>query len=711
MGGLVCGYYGCADCGCGLSALDLLPKSTGMEAFSKAMNESDSRDIQERMEWLRSEIARHEQLYRVDNTPEISDQAFDKLVRELADLEQAYPLFAQADSPTRKIGDDRSDGFVTVAHREPMQSLDNTYSRDELFQFDQRLRRLLNREELDYRVEPKIDGLAISLTYEDGIFVRAVTRGNGVEGDDVTANVRTIETVPDRLRADNPPERIEIRGEVYMGNEEFLRINREREAQGKALYRNPRNLASGTLKLLDTSEVARRKLEIALYGVGHLQGIAFERQSDMHAALESWGLPVPPKAWSVTGIEAAWEAIEALDKLRATLPFPTDGAVIKLEDRAAQTRAGSTSKAPRWAISYKFAAEQKETRLKAITIQVGRTGALTPVAELEPVLVAGSMVSRATLHNEDEIRRKDIREGDWVIIEKAGEVIPAVVRVLKEKRLKNSQAFDFAKRLKTLGYEAERIEGQAAWRLKASDNPQRLQRQMEHFAGRQAMDIDGLGSEIIRQLIDRGLIRDLPDLYHLTQEQLLALDKFAEKSAANLAEAIEASRERDLWRLLHGLGIPHVGAQSAKDLARAFSDLDSLATADATSLQAVDGIGPIMAESIHGWFKEEANRARLDALRKELKLRFPQPDSSTNDNETPFSGKTVVVTGSLEHFSRDEAKAAIEAAGGKVTGSVSSKTDFVVVGDSPGGKLAKAEKLGIQILDEAAFQAALEGKA
>ncbi|MCC5834115.1 MAG: NAD-dependent DNA ligase LigA [Opitutales bacterium] len=674
------------------------------------MNESDSRDIQERMEWLRSEIARHERLYRVNNAPEISDQAFDKLVRELADLEQDYPLFAHADSPTRKVGDDRSAGFLTVAHREPMQSLDNTYSRDELFQFDQRLRRLLDREALDYRVEPKIDGLAISLTYEDGVFIRAVTRGNGVEGDDVTANVRTIAAVPERLKGKDLPEQIEIRGEVYMGNEEFLRINAEREQAGKALYRNPRNLASGTLKLLDTAEVARRKLEIALYGIGHLQGAAFERQSDVHAALERWGLPVPSNAWSVTGIEATWEAIEALDELRATLPYPTDGAVIKLEDRAAQARAGSTSKAPRWAISYKFAAEQKETRLNTITIQVGRTGALTPVAELEPVLVAGSIVSRATLHNEDEIRRKDIREGDWVIIEKAGEVIPAVVRVLTDKRPPDSRAFDFAKRLETLGYEAERIEGQSAWRLKASDNPQRLQRQMEHFAGRQAMDIDGLGSEIIRQLIDRGLIRDLPDLYHLTQEQLLALDKFAEKSAANLAEAIEASRERDLWRLLHGLGIPHVGAQSAKDLARAFPDLDALAAAEASSLQAVDGIGPIMAESIHGWFEDEANQARLEALRKELRLKLPQPDSAAGDSDGPFAGKTLVVTGSLENFSRDEAKAAIEAAGGKVTGSVSSKTDFVVVGDSPGSKLAKAEKLGIQILDEAAFQAALEDK-
>lgn len=675
------------------------------------MNESDSKDIQERMQWLRSEIARHERLYRIENAPEISDQTFDKMTRELADLERQYPLFAQADSPTRTVGDDRSAGFATVAHREPMQSLDNTYSREELFQFDQRLRRLLNREALDYRVEPKIDGLAISLTYESGVFTRAVTRGNGVEGDDVTANVRTIKAVPQQLKGTDLPEVIEIRGEVFMSNEEFLRINAEREQTGKALYRNPRNLASGTLKLLDTAEVARRRLEIALYGIGYVEGQSFARQSDIHSSLEAWGLPVVSNAWSLTGIEAAWKAIETLDQLRAELPYPTDGAVIKLEDRAAQDEVGSTSKAPRWAISYKFAAEQKETRLRAITIQVGRTGALTPVAELEPVLVAGSMVSRATLHNEDEIRRKDIREGDWVVIEKAGEVIPAVVRVLTEKRTADSRPFDFKERLDELGYEAERIEGQAAWRLKSSDNPERLQRRMEHFAGRQAMDIDGLGSEIIRQLIERGLIRDLPDLYHLTREQLLALDKFGEKSAANLAAAIEDSRQRELWRLLHGLGIPHVGAQSAKDLARAFPDLQALAATDVEGLQAVDGIGPIMADSIHAWFQDADNRNRLDALLQELNLKTVEPGPAAAETNTAFSGKTVVVTGSLENFSRDEAKAAIEAAGGKVTGSVSSKTDFVVVGDSPGSKLTKAEKLGIRILDEAAFQAALKGDA
>ncbi len=660
-------------------------------------------DIAQKIESLRAEIARHEELYRIQNQPEITDREFDEMVKELEQLEDQFPLFARTDSPTRKVGDDRSRAFETVAHRQPMQSLDNTYNRDELFQFDARLRRLLGDQPLEYRVEPKLDGLAISLTYQKGKLTRAVTRGNGIEGDIVTANILTIKELPEQLRGDNFPEIIEIRGEVFMGNEEFLRINAEREQQQLPLYMNTRNLASGTVKLLDTSEVARRKLEIVLYGVGYSEGISFDRQSQVSDQLRQWGLPTVSQSWSVKGIEAAWSCVKELDQLRNDFPFPTDGAVIKLEDRKAQLEVGSTSKAPRWAISYKFAAEQAETRLHSISIQVGRTGVLTPVAELDPVSIAGSTVSRATLHNEDEIRRKDIREGDSVIVEKAGEVIPAVVRVVVDKRPADAVPFEFEKRIKELGWDAERIPGQVAWRLKSNDSPERLQRRLEHFAGRQAMDIDGLGTEIIRQLIDKGKIRNLPDIYQLNFESLLELDKFKEKSASNLVAAIEDSRGRDLWRFLHGLGIPHVGAQSAKELANHFASLDALQSASLEQIQEIEGVGPIMAQSIVEWFQHPDNQLCLKQFGEEAGLRLKVPAKREAATDGTLAGTTWVITGTLPNMSRDQARDRIEAAGGKVASSVSKKTDYLLAGESAGSKLAKAQTLGVAIIDEAGF--------
>lgn len=658
-------------------------------------------DIAQKIASLRAEITRHEELYRIQNQPEISDREFDELLKQLQSLEDQFPLFAHTDSPTRKVGDDRSRAFETVAHRLPMQSLDNTYNRDELFQFDARLRRLLGDKPLEYRVEPKLDGLAISLTYQKGRLTRAVTRGNGIEGDVVTANIRTIRELPERLTGNNFPEIIEIRGEVFMGNEEFLRINAEREQQQLPLYMNPRNLASGTVKLLDSEEVSRRKLEIVLYGVGYMEGIYFARQSGISKQLANWGLPVVSQSWSVEGIEAAWGCVEKLDQLRSNFPFPTDGAVIKLEDCKAQQEAGNTSKAPRWAISYKFAAEQAETRLHSISIQVGRTGVLTPVAELDPVSIAGSTVSRATLHNEDEIRRKDIREGDTVIVEKAGEVIPAVIRVVAEKRPADASPFDFKQRILDLGWDAERIPGQVAWRLKNNDSPERLQRSLEHFAGRQAMDIDGLGTEIIRQLIDKGKIRSLPDIYSLEFESLLELDKFKEKSAGNLIAAIDDSRGRDLWRFIHGLGIPHVGAQSAKELANHFGSLDALLNASPQQIQEIEGVGPIMAQSIVDWCHDPVNERCLQQFRDLAGLRLQLPAKRQMSDDGALAGKTWVITGTLPSLSRDQARDRIEAAGGKVSGSVSKKTDFLLAGESAGSKLDKALKLGVTIVDEA----------
>lgn len=682
---------------------------------SSTSDMADHSEIARRVEELRAEVARHERLYRVENQPEITDARFDALVRELRDLEDTHPDLARSDSPTRTVGDDRLEAFATVRHLRPMASLDNTYNRDELFAFDQRLMRALEDERPDpgeplpYLIEPKIDGLAISLVYENGELVRAVTRGNGEEGDNVTANVRTIPAIPDTLAGGGHPSLIEIRGEIYMTLAEFQRVNQEREKDGQPKFMNPRNLAAGTVKQLDPRVVARRRLEIVLYGVGVHEGVRFGEQHEIHECFRAWGLPVAEKYWRARGIEEAWTAIEELDELRATFAYPTDGAVIKLDRTDWQQLAGSTSKAPRWAISYKFAAEQAETVLRKISIQVGRTGALTPVAELDPVVIAGSTVSRATLHNEDEIARKDVREGDTVIVEKAGEIIPAVVRVVTEKRPAESHPFDFAARLRELGHDAERVPGQAAWRLKGGNNPKLTRRRIEHFAGRTAMDIDGLGTEIVRQLIEADLVRDIPDLYRLKTEDLLPLDKFARKSAENLVAAIDASRANDLWRLLHGLGIPHVGTQSAKDLARHFKSLDALMAADSDTLAEIDGVGPIMAESISAFFADPDNEARVRALVDDAKVNTRALESKGADQPKILAGLTFVITGTLPSLSREEAKALIESAGGKCTGSVSKKTDYLLAGQSAGSKLDKANSLGVPVIDEAKLRSMLEG--
>lgn len=660
----------------------------------------------ERIARLRSEIERHEYLYRVENRPEISDPAFDALLRELRELEEAHPELGAADSPTRTVGDDRLAAFETVRHRQPMASLDNTYNEGELIEFDRRLRRTLADDlpsadpALPYVIEPKIDGLAISLTYEKGQLTRAVTRGNGVEGDDVTANARTIRTLPDCLLTDDPPDLIEIRGEIYMTLAEFERINTARAAAGEPAFMNPRNLAAGTIKQLDPKVVAQRRLEIVVYGRGAQEGgPTFSRQNQIHEQYARWGLPTVEKIWTVTGIEAACAAVRELDELRTRFAYPTDGAVIKLNDLRLQEIAGSTSKAPRWAISFKFAAEQGITRLRRINLQLGRTGVLTPVAELEPVLIAGSTVSRATLHNEDEIRRKDIREGDTVIVEKAGEIIPAVVAVVLEKRPPDTQPFDFPARVREAGFEAERAPGQAAWRVRSGDSPELIHRQLQHFASRTAMDIDGLGTEIIKQLIAAGLLREPADLYRLTVDDLIDLERFARKSAENLVAALAKSRENDLWRLIHAIGIPHVGAQSAKDLARHFRTFDALRSASAEELEAIDGVGAIMAAAIRGFFDDPEQAARLDRL-----LEAAQPNTTALEappgNNAALAGRTFVLTGTLPTLSREEAKARIEAAGGKCTGSVSKKTDFVVAGEAAGSKLEKAQSLGIRVIDE-----------
>ena len=666
-----------------------------------------SSDVADRITQLRAEIERHNALYYKDSSPEISDPEYDRLVEELRRLEQDFPLFADLGSPTTRVGDDRMPEFESYRHRQSMLSLDNTYSQQELLAFDARLRKTLGADVLSYVVEPKVDGLALSLTYENGRLQRGVTRGNGVEGDDVTRNVLTIAGLPQRLPGVSTGL-IELRGEVYIDREEFIRINAEREALGLPLYMNPRNLAAGTIKQLDPREVARRKLKIVLYGIGFREGFDFARQSEVHQRIRDWKLPSLNAGWPAPahGIAEAWAAIERLDGQRRRFAYDTDGAVVKLDSLALQAEAGFTSKAPRWAIAYKYAPEQAETRLNAITIQIGRTGALTPVAELEPVVLAGSTVARATLHNEDEIRRKDIRIGDTVVVEKAGEVIPAVVRVVLDKRPPDAQPFDFAARIKTLGLEARREPGQAAWRLVSGGGPVQMQRQLEHFASRGAMDIEGLGTAVISQLIARGYVHDAAGIYNLTHEQLLTLDKFGEKSADNLLRAIEASKTCELWRLIHGLGITHVGAQSAKDLARHFGNLPALMDASEEALLAVDGVGPIVAQAIRAHFAIPANRELVRRLLDVHGLQA-QVDAPTATKDSPIAGKTFVLTGTLPSMKREEASALIEAAGGKVSSSVSTKTDYVVAGESAGSKLEKAQKLGVAVLDESGLRTLL----
>ena len=650
---------------------------------------------------LRAEIAKHDRLYYKDATPSIDDQAYDRLKAELATLEAASPEFNFGDSPTQSVGDDRLEAFVSYTHRVPMLSLDNTYSMEELIEFGRRLEKRFPDQTLNYLVEPKIDGVAVSLTYEHGQFVRAVSRGNGAEGDDITSNVRPIAGLPTTI--ENAPDILEVRGEIYMRHEEFERINAIREAADQQLYANPRNLAAGTIKLLDPAEASARKLDMVLYGVGACEPARyFSHQAEIQEKLKGWGFSVLEKIWLSDGIEQAWTSIEELDTLRQDFSYPTDGAVVKLDDFRLQDEAGFTSKAPRWAIAYKFEAERAETFLKEISLQIGRTGAVTPVAILEPVQLAGTTVSRATLHNEDEIRRKDIRPGDTVLVQKAGEIIPQVLGVIKSKRPADSQPFDFGAHLASLGIVAERDPTEAVWRITSKDDPIRQQRALQHFASRACMDIENLGTAVVEQLVSRGLAKNQADLYTLNTEQLLGLEKFAEKSATNLIAALKTSKTRALWQLIHGLGIPHVGKQSAKDLEAHFKSLDAIASATEEQLEKVDGVGSIMAQSLHAWFTEPDHVTLIDRLR-DYGLNFQSDRIETGDSA--LAGKIFVLTGSLPNLTRSEASEMIEKVGGRASSSVSKKTDYVIAGEASGSKYAKAVKLEIQILDESAFQA------
>lgn len=662
---------------------------------------------QSRIKELREQISHHDRLYYDQAKPEITDREYDALYRELLDLERFHPEFLTTDSPTQKVGGRPQGAFVQVSHLVPMQSLDNTYSGEEIEDFVDRLRRLLPGEEIPLTIEPKVDGVAITLLYEKGRLVRAATRGDGTTGDEVTRNVRTIGIIPATLPGE-VPDVLEVRGEIYLPKETFARINAERDEQGMPAFANPRNAAAGTLKQLDPNIVAERKLSAVFYGYGAFEPTKASplpaTQHEFFELLKVWGIPTNSQLWTARSAEEVMTAIRQLGEIRHGFPFETDGAVIKVDRLAQHARLGSTSKAPRWAIAYKYEPEQARTRLLDIMVQVGRSGVLTPVAELEPVFVAGSTVSRATLHNEEEIARKDLRIGDWVLVEKAGDVIPAVVKVLIGERDGSEREFRMPEFCPVCEAAVIRTEGEVAVRCANPGCGAQTRRRIEYFASRSAMDIEGLGEAMVNQLSEAGLIDDVADLYALTAEQLLPLERMGEKSVSNLLSAIAASRDQPLWRLLVGLGIPHVGVTVARMLASTFGTLERLASASVDELCAVEEIGEIMANAIHGWFLDPSVVALVERLRAAgVNFGERDPKESVRVADGPLKGTIWVITGTLS-IPREEAAELIRLRGGKVSGSVSAKTTYLLAGEEAGSKLEKAERLGVKILSEEEFQ-------
>ena len=668
----------------------------------------------DRARLLRATLNEANYRYYVLDAPTLPDAEYDRLLRVLQDIEATHPELVTPDSPTQRVGAVPLKGFAEVAHAIPMLSLSNAFSEAEVTAFDRRVREGLELGEtiIEYAVEPKFDGLAVSLHYQHGLFVQGATRGDGVSGEDVSANLRTIQAIPMRLHSENPPAWLEVRGEVLMLRQAFDRLNTVAREKGEKTFVNPRNAAAGSLRQLDPRITAQRRLSFFAYGVGRVEGIALP---PTHVAVMDWlselGLPVSSERDIVSGVDGLMRYFHALGAKRDSLPFDIDGAVYKVNRLRDQAALGFVSRAPRFAIAHKYPAQEEITQVEAIDIQVGRTGALTPVARLKPVFVGGVTVTNATLHNEDEARRKDVRIGDSVVVRRAGDVIPEVVGVLLERRPMRDlvtpefPAFSMPQACPECGAPVLRVEGEAAARCSNGLScPAQRKQALIHFASRRAMDIEGLGEKLVEQLLERGLVQTPADLYVLDQSRLAELERMAEKSATNLLVAIEASRNRELARFIFALGIRNVGEQTAKDLARHFGSLDALKAADESTLQEVPDVGPVVAASMRAFFTESHNLAVIEKLRMA---------NAWKDGEAQLQvvgklvGKTFVLTGTLPTLTRDQAMAMIEAEGGKVVGSVSKKTDFLLAGEEAGSKLIKAKELGIALLDEAAFRAML----
>jgi DNA ligase (NAD+) len=648
---------------------------------------------------LRNQIREHDYLYYVLNQPKISDRQYDKLFAELKDLEQANPELITPDSPTQRVSGRALEGFVNVRHAVPMLSIDNTYNADELRAFDERVQKQLGSSDYDYVVELKIDGVAISLLYEGGRLVTAATRGDGRIGDDVTTNVRTIKAVPLLLRGDSGvPDVLEVRGEVYMPSSSFIELNRLRNEAGEPVFANPRNAAAGSLKLLDARITAARNLSFFAYATGQLS----EPLADNHylclQKFKKLGLPVNPNIQKAGDINEVIKICTDWSEKRTKLDYQIDGMVIKVNSLEQRDILGATGRAPRWCISYKFAAEQAETTVESIDVQVGKSGILTPVANLTPVQLAGTTVKRASLHNFDEMKRLGVGQGDTVIIEKAGEIIPQVIEV-KKKAAGNVPAFKVPKSCPVCGSRVAKDENGVYVRCVNPDCIGQLKERLRYFAGRGQMDIEHLGPALIDQLIECGLVKNFADIYKLRKSELVGLERMAEKSADNVIEAIEKSKTRPLWRLIAALGIRHIGGQSAQILADHFGSLDALKSADQEELAAIDQIGPIMAKSIYEYFHDPVNLSVIE----ELLDAGVTPERTRTRRSDKMRGKTIVITGTLENFTRQQAEQAVRQMGAKTSSSVSKKTDFVLAGKNPGSKLDKARSLGVKIIDEEEF--------
>ena len=660
-------------------------------------------DASRRVRELTAEILRHERLYYVEGRPEITDAEFDRLLSELGAIERAHPELAAPDSPTQRVGGEPAEGFSTVEHAVPMLSLENAYSWEEAEAWRARLLRALGEEPPGYVAELKIDGLSISLRYENGLLARAATRGDGFRGDDVTANVRTIRSIPLSI----PETRsLEVRGEVFYPKTAFRRLNAEREAEGEPLFANPRNAAAGTIRLLDSRITARRRLAAWIYSIADSPSLP-ATQAETLDRLGALGFPTHPHFRRCKSFEEVRAFVDSWESDRAALDFETDGVVVKVDDRRLQEELGSTAKSPRWAIAYKYAAEEAVTVVRDISVQVGRTGTLTPVAHFDPIVLAGTTVQRATLHNYEDLARKDVRVGDTVIVEKGGDVIPKVVRVVLEKRPPDSEAFTMPARCPVCGDPIVREEGEVAARCVNPSCPAVVREAIRHFCSRRAMRIEGLGEKLVDQLVSAGLLSDVASIYSLAAPDLVELDRWGEKSAANLVSEIEASKSNDLARLLFGLGVRHVGEKAAATLARRFGTLDALAAAGEEELQSVEEVGPNTAAAVVAWFSQPRHRELVERLRAGG-VNFASRESRPATGG-PLSGRTVVITGTLSGVTREEAAERLESAGAKVASAVSRKTSYLLAGEAAGSKLEKAKSLGVPIVTWEEMLEILEG--